>query len=46
MVRQIVASRTLTIPEGVELKVKSRQVYVKGPRGTSRQADGSREPRQ
>lgn len=31
--KQIIASRTLVIPEGVDITVKSRQVHVKGPRG-------------
>ena len=33
--RQIVASRTLAIPDEVEFSVKSRRVHVKGPRGAS-----------
>ena len=32
--KTILASREITIPENVEVKVKSRTVTVKGPRGT------------
>ena len=31
--KQIVASRTVDIPEGITLEVKARKVRVKGPRG-------------
>lgn len=31
--KQLIASRTLTIPEGVEVEVKARQIKVTGPRG-------------
>ncbi|KAK2077447.1 60S ribosomal protein L9 [Prototheca wickerhamii] len=32
--KQLISSRTLAIPEGVEVQVKSRSVKVTGPRGT------------
>jgi len=32
--KQILSSRTLDIPSGVEVECKSRAVRVKGPRGT------------
>eukprot|EP00894_Picocystis_sp_ML_P000417 jgi/Pico_ML_1/50934/g2049.t1 len=32
--KQVLASRTLRIPDGVEVSVASRKVTVKGPRGT------------
>lgn len=32
--RPILADRTLDIPEGVTVEVKSRRITVKGPRGT------------
>ena len=31
--KQLVASRTLVIPEGISVEVKARKVRVKGPRG-------------
>ena len=31
--KQLVSSRNITIPEGVTVEVKARQVRVKGPRG-------------
>lgn len=31
--KQLVASRTLAIPDGVSIEVKARKVRVKGPRG-------------
>jgi len=31
--KQLVSSRTITIPEGVSVEVKARKVRVKGPRG-------------
>ncbi len=33
--KQLVASRTLAIPDGVSIEVKARKVRVKGPRGES-----------
>ncbi|GAB4824001.1 hypothetical protein N2152v2_011047 [Parachlorella kessleri] len=32
--KQLVSSRTIDIPSGVEIEVKARKVRVKGPRGT------------
>ncbi|KAK9832074.1 hypothetical protein WJX81_004111 [Elliptochloris bilobata] len=32
--KQIVASRTVDIPEGITMEVKARKVRVKGPRGS------------
>nr|CAG4641204.1 EOG090X0DNU [Eulimnadia texana] len=32
--KQILVSQSVEVPEGVEVKVKARRVYVKGPRGT------------
>ena len=32
--KTILASRTISVPEGVEIEVKAREVTVKGPRGT------------
>ncbi len=34
--KQIIASRTLPLPEGVEVQVKARKIRVKGPRGECR----------
>ena len=34
--KPIIADRTLSIPEGVTVEVKSRRIYVKGPRGELR----------
>lgn len=31
--KQLIASRTLAIPDGVSIEVKARKVRVKGPRG-------------
>lgn len=31
--KQIIASRTVDIPEGITFEVKARKVRVKGPRG-------------
>lgn len=31
--KQVIASRVLTIPDGVEIEIRARQVRVKGPRG-------------
>ena len=31
--KQVIASRTLRIPDGVDILVRARQVRVKGPRG-------------
>lgn len=31
--KQVIASRVLTIPKGVDIEVKARRVRVKGPRG-------------
>ncbi len=33
--KQLVSSRTIDIPSGVEIEVKARKVRVKGPRGES-----------
>ena len=33
--KQIIASRTVDIPEGVTMEVKARKVRVKGPRGAA-----------
>ena len=32
--KTVLASRTIDVPEGIEVDVKSREVTVKGPRGT------------
>ena len=34
IMKQLIASRTLVIPEGVKVEVKARKVRVTGPRGT------------
>ncbi len=34
--KQLVSSRTIDIPDGVQIEVKARKVRVKGPRGESR----------
>ena len=33
--KQIIASRTVDIPEGITMEVKARKVRVKGPRGAA-----------
>ena len=38
--KQLVASRTIDIPAGVEIEVKARKVRVKGPRGESKSYEG------
>eukprot|EP00518_Triparma_eleuthera_P003550 CAMPEP_0182462392 /NCGR_PEP_ID=MMETSP1319-20130603/6673_1 /TAXON_ID=172717 /ORGANISM="Bolidomonas pacifica, Strain RCC208" /LENGTH=192 /DNA_ID=CAMNT_0024661819 /DNA_START=57 /DNA_END=635 /DNA_ORIENTATION=+ len=32
--KTVLASRTISVPEGVEIEIKAREVTVKGPRGT------------